>query len=127
MTAAETTHVSDPVDLFSAVVGSRRGVSGSRSAVRERTDLDRVRELAPLVAASILGRKPVANTVALRHRAHALRIEVVRGQFATDDECDVESEWTVLLSPTGALIGVVAVGCDGVATLLRSDGVRWRP
>src|SRR4051794_35623273 len=93
-------------DPFASVVGMRRGRTDSGAAGRELTDLDRARELTPLVGAALAVDDIVASARALRRRAHQLGVEVIHGVFSEGEDADGDTALTLLLSLTGQLIGV---------------------
>jgi len=115
------------VDAFASVVGVRRGIAGGRAINRELTDLDRAREIAPLVADSLLCSDMVQATVTLRRQAGALGVDVVRARVLAgidDEELDV---CLTLLFSADALIAAVELDADGQTVLLRPDApTRWR-
>lgn len=112
------------LDAFTSVIGARRGTVEGRLPDREPTDLDRARELQPLVGAALAGEHIMDSAIALRRRAHQLGIEVVHGVFSSGEYSDVESPLTLLMSVTGALIGVIGLDYDGCPLLLRPDQPR---
>jgi hypothetical protein len=112
-------------DPFASVVGLRRGRADSRAAGREPTDLERARELAPLVGAALSFDDIVASARALRRRAQQLGVEVIHGVFSEGEDADGETALTLLVSVTGELIGVVELDAEGDAQLLRPDRSRW--
>ena len=99
-------------DPFAAIVGTRRGAIRT-DAPREPTNLDRARELVPLVGASLVGRDFVDSALALRRRAHALGVDVVHGLFTSDADSDTETPLTLLFRPAGELIAVIEIDWDG--------------
>lgn len=111
-------------DPFASVVGFRRGAVGGLVTPRELTDLDRAHELLPLVEAALAGEHIMVSAIALRRRAHQLGVEVVHGVFSSGECSDVESPLTLLMSVTGALIGVIELDYGGCPLLLRPDQPR---
>lgn len=115
-------------DAFTSVVGTRRGTAEGRAPDRPLTDLDRARELTPLVADSLLGSEIVKTAVALRHRAAALGVDVVCARVvAGADDYELNVCLTLLFSADDKLIGAVELDFDGQAVLLRPDApAGWR-
>jgi hypothetical protein len=114
-------------DAFTSVVGVRRGAPEGRATDREPTDLDRARELTPLVADSLQRSDILQTTLALRERAVALGIEVVPARvLAGVDDQELDVCLTLLFSATQELIGAVELNPEGQPVLLRPDAVRWQ-
>lgn len=110
-------------DVFTEVLGERRGSPHLDAAERERTDLDRVRELVPLIAAVSSGEQFCVSTIALRRRARALGVEVLHGLFGTSAESEVEAELTLVYWLDARLLGVVEADARGVSSVLTRAGV----
>jgi len=109
-------------DAFRSVVGDRRGTTaeGCRAS-SELTDLDRARELRPLVTDSLLGADIVQTAVTLRRRAAALGVEVVCARVLAGVDDEELNVCLTLLFSADVLIGAVELDSNGQAILLRPD------
>jgi hypothetical protein len=108
------------------VVGDRRGRPNVAEPDHPLTELDRVRELAPLVAASLVGEDILGASIALHRRSAALGVEVVHARVVSGpDSTELDLALTLLLTAEEELIGVVRVGGNGSGVLLRNDEP-WR-
>ena len=111
-------------DAFAAVVGRGRG-GRAKVAPEPPSELDRVRELAPLIAGSLTATDFVETAIALNARAAEHRIEVVHGQVVEGfDGHGFSSPVTLMLSAAGELCGVTWLTLDGDVVLLRPDKPR---